>query len=107
MARTNFETFPEFQPDSETITAYLERANNYFEANDIEADKRVAVLLSAIGAKTYTLLRSLTSPDLPHEKPFEELAAVLWSHFQPKPLLIAERFHFHRRDQTPDETIAE
>ena len=39
MARTNFETFPEFQPDSETITAYLERENEYFAATDIGTDK--------------------------------------------------------------------
>ena len=49
----------------------------------------------------------MTSPALPHEKSFDELATILQSHFQPKPLLIAERFHFHRRDQAADESIAE
>ena len=28
-------------------------------------------------------------------------------HFEPKPLLIAERFHFHRREQNADESITE
>ena len=65
------------------------------------------VLLSVVGAKTYALLCSLTSPTLPQEKSFDELAAALTSHFQPKPLLIAERFHFHRRDQSMEESIAE
>lgn len=95
MAQLSFGLLQEFQPDSENTTTYLERVNNYFTANDIGADKRVAVLLSAIGAKNYTLLRSLTSPDLPHDRSFDDLAAILKSHFQPKPLLIAERFHFH------------
>jgi len=102
-----FGTLQEFQPDVETIKAYFERANVFFEANSIAADKRVPVLLSAIGPKIYSLLRSLTSPALPHEKSFDELATILQSHFQPKPLLIAERFHFHRRDQAADESIAE
>lgn len=65
MADTVFGNLQEFQPDSETITAYLERTKVYFTANDIAAGKRVAVLLSVIGAKTYTLLHSLTSPALP------------------------------------------
>ena len=52
-------------------------------------------------------MRSLTSPALPNEKSFDELATTLQSHFQPKPLLIVERFHFHRRDQAADKSIAE
>ena len=107
MAQVTFGTFQEFQPNSETITAYLERANNYFAANGVGADRQVAVLLSAISAKHYTLLRSLTAPQLPYEKSIGNLASVLQSHFQPKPLLIAERFHFHRCNQAPDESIAE
>ena len=100
-------TFQEFQPNSKTITAYLERANNYFVANGVGVNRQVAVLLSEIGTKHYMLLRSLTAPQLPHEKSFDDLASVLQSHFQLKPMLIAERFHFHRRDQVPDESIAE
>ena len=107
MAGAVFGNLQEFQPDSETITAYLEHTKVYFTANDIAAGKRVAVLLSVIGAKTYTLLHSLTSPALPQDKSLDELATILKSHFEPKPLLIAERFHFHRRDQAAGETIAE
>ena len=107
MARPTFGTLQEFTPGSESVTTYLERVNVFFKANDIAAGKRVPVLLSVVGAKTYALLRSLTSPTLPQEKSFDELAAALTSHFQPKPLLIAERFHFHRRDQSMEESIAE
>ena len=66
MARAMFGTLQEFQPDVEPIKAYLERANVFFEANSIAADKRVPVLLSAIGPRIYSLLRNLTSPDVPH-----------------------------------------
>ena len=31
----------------------------------------------------------------------------LTEHYDPKPLIIVERFHFHKRDQAPGETIAE
>ena len=86
MAGAVFGNLQEFQPDSETITAYLEHTKVYFTANDIAAGKRVAILLSVIGAKTYTLLHSLTSPALPQDKSLDELATILKSHFEPKPL---------------------
>ena len=33
--------------------------------------------------------------------------AILKSHFEPKLLIIAERFHFHRRSQAMEESIGE
>ena len=71
------------------------------------AEKQVAVLLTAIGGETYALLRSLLAPVKPKDTSFEELSQVLQRHFEPKPLIIAERFHFHRRNQAAGETIAE
>ena len=46
-------------------------------------------------------------PVKPKDKSFEDLSQVLQRHFEPKPLIIAERFHFHRRNQAAGETIAE
>ena len=96
----------EFNPESEKISAYLERMTIYFSANDIAEAKQAAVLLTVIGPQTYSLLRSLTAPDLPHDKAYAALSALLKSHFEPKPLVIAERFHFHRRNQRGDESTA-
>ena len=107
MARSTLGSLQEFQPDSESITAYLERTSVYFTANSIDAAKQVPVLLSVIGAKTYSLLRSLTAPDKPQDKSYAELSEVLQAHFEPKPLFIAERFHFYRRNQADGESIAE
>jgi len=107
MATATLGTLQEFQPDAEPIAAYLERVNLYFEANNIKEDKQVVVLLNAIGSKTYSLLRSLTAPDLPQTKTLAGLVKLLTDHFQPKPLMIAERFYFHRRDQAVGETTAE
>lgn len=46
------------------------------------------------------------SPGKPKDKSFTQLAEVLCSHFDPKLLVIAEKFHFHRCDQASDETIS-
>ena len=107
MAKPMFGTLQEFLPDSEPIAAYLERVAVYFDANEVKEDKQVPVILSVVGSKVYALLRSLAAPKLPKELSFQELEALLKAHFLPKPLTIAERFHFHRRGQAAGESIAE
>ena len=42
-------------------------SNDYFEANNVEADGKVAVFLTVIGAKAHETLRSLLAPVLPRE----------------------------------------
>ena len=78
-----------------------------FDANGIEDDKQVAVLLTAIGSSPYALLSSLIAPRKPREKSFAELTETLCCHFDPKPLVIAKRFHLHRRNQASGENISE
>lgn len=67
----------------------------------------MAVFLSVVGSKNYSLLRNLVAPSLPGSKTFEQLVSALKKHFEPKPLVIAERFHFHKRDQIMGESISE
>jgi len=97
----------EFDPEKEKVTAYLERVQMFLVANSIQEDKKVPVLLSVIGGKTYALLSSLLAPDKPKDKTFEELSEVLQKHFEPKPVVIVQRFHFHRRNQAPGESVAD
>ena len=60
----------EFDPTSDRISTYLERAEMFFQANEIAENKRVAVLLSIIGGKTYSLLSDLLAPEKPASKSF-------------------------------------
>ena len=82
-----------------TNSSYMERVELFFAANVADA-KKVPVLLSLIGSKTYGLLRNLISPSSPAEKKYK-------AHFEPKPIVIVERFHFHRRTQAVGESISE
>ena len=41
------------------------------------------------------------------EKTIHELWRVLLTHFKPKPLVIVERFHFHRCNQASGESISD
>ena len=76
-------------------------------ANGVEDDKKVPVFLSIVGSKTYSVLRNLVAPTLLQEKTLAQLVVILKSHFEPKPVIIAERFHFHRRSQAMGESITE
>ena len=96
----------EFDTDLEPITAYLERVELYFSANGIGEDKKL-VLLSVIGPKTYGVLRNLLAPSRPQEKKFSEVTEVLIRHFEPKLIVIAERFSFYRRSQLVGESVAD
>jgi len=69
-------------------------------------DKKLAVFLTLVGSKTYTLLSGLIAPAKPATKTYADLKAVLRQHLKPKPLVIAERFEFHRRVQKENETVA-
>ena len=71
---------------------YIERVNNFFEANEItDPDKRRSIFLVCVGAETYKLLLSLVTPEDPKDKNYEDLAKLLQDHFMPNPpLLLSE-----------------
>ena len=92
-----------FHLESETIKTYLERVQLYFTANKVPEDLQVLVLLSAIGAPTYSLLSDLLAPAAPGSKSLREILDTLRRHFEPKRVVIAQRFHFHKHDQAAGE----
>ena len=107
MATSTYGTLQEFKPEYENISAYLERVKAYFDANDVPSAKRVSVLLSVIGPSTYSILRSLMAPETPQTKSLTVIIKALKEHYDPKPIVIAERYHFHVRNQSPTESIAD
>ena len=65
------------------------------------------MFLTIVGSSTYDLLRNLLAPKKPAEYKFKELVDVLQRHFEPAPLIIAELFHFHKRDKYEGEGVAD
>ena len=94
--------FSQFDPDQETMSAYLERVEIFFQANNIADEKRVGIFLSLIGAKIYGLLRDLLAPAKPMDKSLAELTKTFRTHYEPTPLIIAEHFYFNQRNQLPN-----
>ena len=106
MATNVFGHMANFDPAVETWDEYQERYEQYVIANDIADAKKIATLLTIIGGKTYALLRNLCLPAKPSEKTFDDLVKILKDHYSPKPLVIAERFRFYKRNQQETESIA-
>lgn len=96
-----------FDEAIEQWTTYIERFDHFTKANDIDEEKRVPVLLSVMGTKMYGLLRTLVAPAKPGEKTYQEIIMTLTEHFSPKPIIIAERFCFHKRNQQQGETVSQ
>ena len=67
--------------ETESFSAYMERVEMFFIANRIIKNRKAAVFLSVIGAKSFSLLRSLVAPQKPSEKLLVQLREVLKAHF--------------------------
>ena len=62
MASISIGKLTEFDPKSDSITAYVEIVTLYFQANEVAEEKQVAVFLSAIGAFHLCAVTKLSDP---------------------------------------------
>ncbi|MCG8048987.1 MAG: hypothetical protein N0E48_25860, partial [Candidatus Thiodiazotropha endolucinida] len=105
MAAFSIGNVGEYNEMTETWKSYTERVQQFFLANEIPNDRKVPALLAIMGGKTYGLLRNLTTPEDPATKSYNDIVKLLNDHLSPKPLVIAERFRFHKRDQKEGESL--
>ncbi|KAJ7994080.1 hypothetical protein DPEC_G00262220 [Dallia pectoralis] len=108
MANALVGTLTAFDSQTQTWEEYVEVLGHFFVANEIEdGEKKRAILLSSVGSRTYSLMRTLLSPDKPGERSYGELTDLLQSHFNPKPSEIVQRFKFNSRKRAAKEIVAE
>ncbi|XP_061729439.1 uncharacterized protein LOC133534334 [Cydia pomonella] len=85
---------------------YVDRLEQYFVANDVKNEVKVATLITVMGGNAYELMVNLCTPAKPASKTYDQLVALMKGHLNPKPSLLAERFKFRQRVQKRDESIA-
>ena len=56
-----------------------------------------------VGDEVYSTLSNLLAPTKPKDTPFVDTVRVLEKHYNPKPLEIAQSFHFGTRNQKSGE----
>ncbi|XP_077482552.1 uncharacterized protein LOC144093113 [Stigmatopora argus] len=97
----------EYEAVKEDFESYLERFEQWMIINEVEEGKKTNVFLSIIGAEAYGLLKHLCIPEKPSSLSYEVLSGRLASHYNPKPLVIAERFKFQKRNQRENESVSD
>jgi hypothetical protein len=90
----------------EDFEDYVDVFEQYCVAKGVAEDKKVAELLSAIGVDTFRILKSLTFPTKPKDKPLEDIVTVLTDHFRPSANPVAERYKFNKRIQQQGESAS-
>ena len=106
MASKTYGNVGEFDQATETWSAYMERMEQYFIANDVTGNnKKRAILLSTCGPTTYSLIRSLVAPSKVTDIQYGTLLDKINKHFNPRPSIIMERYKFHSRTQQQGESI--
>ena len=63
-------------------------------------------VLTAVGAETYTLLRSLASSRTPADLTYVELCKLLQTHFEPKPNTILQSSAYRKKEQSIGDFVA-
>ena len=94
------------------IDHYLDQLEQYFVANEVQADsstshRRRAILISVIGGKAHNVLADLCSPPSPSSKSYAELKAILKKQFAPKRLAVSKRYHFDTFVQAENTSVSE
>uniref|UniRef100_A0AAV2LW61 Retrotransposon gag domain-containing protein n=1 Tax=Knipowitschia caucasica TaxID=637954 RepID=A0AAV2LW61_KNICA len=99
-------TLAAFDAKNQSWEEYCKIMEQFFEANEIDdGDKQRAILLSVVGASTYSLMRNLLSPEKPKEKTYHQLVVLLKNHFDPKPSEIVQRYKFDSRSRNQNESV--
>lgn len=65
------------------------------------------MFLSVIGADAYKLLKNLVSPTVPSTMQYPDLVRALSTHYKTAPIVIAEQFRFHKRNQKGGESVSD
>ena len=60
-----------------------------------------------MGPQSYSLQRTLCSPNKPPEKTYVELCTLLKEHQNPKPSVIVSRFKLYSRNRKSSETVSQ
>ncbi|UYV76356.1 K02A2.6-like [Cordylochernes scorpioides] len=100
-------TIEKFDETTESWERYTERLEYFFEANNIDQNKKKAIFLTLLTPTVYNLLYDLCIPkklsDV--ENTYPVLVSKLKNHFNPTPSAIVERSKFSNRARRPDEAI--
>lgn len=96
------------QPQQKKLENAYYQIEQYFIANNIDNNKKVATLLTVVDDETEDkLMVDLCSPEAPEEKPYELLVKIMKNRFSQEPSVMAERHKFQLRKHEKTESVSE
>ena len=96
-----------FDENNKKFADYARRYEAFTVANEIAKDRQVHVFLAVFGPQAYKLLNNLCDPENPNSKSYEELKQILQAHYEPAPIVIAERHKFWTASQEENESVSD
>ena len=75
----------QFDSNVEPWESFYERFEQFVKVNKLDDGDLVPCLLSVVGPKTYSLLRTLVAPAKPKDKSIADIKKVLNDHLSPQP----------------------
>ena len=96
-----------FDENTEKCADYAGRYEAFMVANEIVEDRQVHVFLAVVRSQAYKLLKNLCDPDNLNSKSYEELKQILQAHYEPAPIVIAERHKFWTASQEENESVSD
>lgn len=69
--------------ETDDIEDYLEWLELFLVVNNVEEEKKVAHLLSGLGAKAYAVIKNLVAPQTPKECSLDRIKELLINHLSP------------------------
>lgn len=94
-----------FKQDGD-ILCFLERIEQYFEANETKIEKRCSILLISLHEDVYKILKNMCHPKMPKELSYEELQNLLKLRFEKRISHFRKRIQFEKLQQLEGESIA-
>ncbi|KAH7978464.1 hypothetical protein HPB49_005578 [Dermacentor silvarum] len=96
---------PEFDSDSGSLDAFIERLELYTTAKEVAEAKKMHPFLIAIGGEAYVTLRSLNLPKTPNTPAYKEVVSTLQMHYSPRRSVVKGRYYFNQTKQAPKESV--
>ena len=96
-----------FDENTEEFADYAGHYEAFMVANEIAEDRQVHVFVAVVGPQAYKLLKNLCDPDNPNGKSYEDLKQILQAHYEPAPIVIAERHKFWNASQEENESVSD
>lgn len=97
----------EFQPGVDNVEDYKSVSCSIVRRTRSQARNPRSRRKLSVGSATYTLLKNLMLPiaSKPQDKSLDELFTLLQQRYEPKIIVIAERFRFYKRQQEQSRCI--